>query len=186
MKVVLLITLVCTVLMSATINTADETLTDEGTVPEPTGNGNIRFDVIGDTSHLFLDEDFDKVQAQLLYNDRNDSKSNADDDKGASNSTVAANKTKSQIVCNRKPYTENVVQILNGSMLTVQLTESNANDCFVVMFYASWCKFSAQLAPFYNALPKAFSQLDIFALDLSKSVGYAVLCHVKIFFGRIS
>jgi hypothetical protein len=67
---------------------------------------------------------------------------------------------------------ENKVRLVNGSVLTSLLAESKQNDCFIVMFYVPWCPFSARLAPNYNALPRAFKQLDILAFDISKSTGY--------------
>lgn len=67
---------------------------------------------------------------------------------------------------------ENRVKLVNGSYLTRTLSESQPNECFLVMFYVPWCPFSARLAPIYNALPRAFSNLSVFAFDVSKSIGY--------------
>lgn len=67
---------------------------------------------------------------------------------------------------------ENKVKLVNGSYLTRLLSESAPHECFLVLFYVPWCPFSARLAPFYNALPKAFLNLDILAFDVSKSIGY--------------
>ena len=66
----------------------------------------------------------------------------------------------------------NEVKLVNGSHLTRTLSDSASLECFLVLFYVPWCPFSARLAPLFNALPKAFPNLDILAFDVSKSVGY--------------
>jgi hypothetical protein len=169
MKSILIIAVCCTVFLLAK---SDEQATDEESPNLKANGGNIHFDVIGNADHLFLDEDFEKIEAQLLHTNPNHSLVHEDKIAKALNASNT-NKTKTQIVCNVKNNTDNKVQLVNGSQLSSTLTQSHSNDCFVVMFYASWCRFSGQLAPYYNALPRAFSQLDIFAIDLSKSLGYA-------------
>lgn len=67
---------------------------------------------------------------------------------------------------------KNEVKLVNGSHLTRTLSDSASLECFLVLFYVPWCPFSARLAPLFNALPKAFPNLDILAFDVSKSVGY--------------
>lgn len=62
----------------------------------------------------------------------------------------------------------NVVQIVNNTGLLYSLNfeknESGA-DCVLVLFYAPWCPFCAEAAPSFNALARAFPQLDILAVD---------------------
>lgn len=72
----------------------------------------------------------------------------------------------------------NQVIIVNGTELQLKLTEENdptvANrtfpgSCSVTLFYASWCPFSAQAAPFYNAVPALFPGINFYAIDSSNS-----------------
>lgn len=60
-----------------------------------------------------------------------------------------------------------LVRIVNSSELLQQLGSRNATNgrCTVVLFYAPWCVFSAQVAPHYNALARAFPMLDVVAID---------------------
>lgn len=60
-----------------------------------------------------------------------------------------------------------LVKIVNSSELLLQLGSKNATNgrCTVVLFYAPWCIFSAQVAPHYNALARAFPKLDVVAID---------------------
>ena len=59
------------------------------------------------------------------------------------------------------------VQIVNSTGLLQHLGAKNESDgrCAVVLFYAPWCMFCAKVAPHYNALARAFPQLDILAID---------------------
>lgn len=123
----------------------------------------VKFNIVGDTSHLFAPEDFEKIQVQPLHN-------------LTSNETLQPQEEKTQLsTCLRKnaelSVQENSVKIVNGSALTRILYESKQNECFVVLFYVHWCPFSANLAPYYNALPRAFPNLDFLAFDVSKSIG---------------
>lgn len=75
----------------------------------------------------------------------------------------------------------NVVQIVNNTGLLYSLNfeknESGA-DCVLVLFYAPWCPFCAEAGPSFNALARAFPQLDILAVDaahFSKYVSIASL-----------
>ena len=46
-------------------------------------------------------------------------------------------------------------------------------ECHLVMFYAPWCPFSAQAAPHFNGLARAFPDIGLYAVDSSKSqVGF--------------
>lgn len=42
---------------------------------------------------------------------------------------------------------------------------SEESECLTVMFYFDWCPFSQAAAPAYNALPRAFPSLNVWALD---------------------
>lgn len=59
------------------------------------------------------------------------------------------------------------VKIVNSSELLQQLGSRNSTNgqCTIVLFYAPWCIFSAQVAPHYNALARAFPKLDVVAID---------------------
>lgn len=140
---------------------------DRATLPD----GPVKLSIEGDTSHLFSEEDFEKKVAVLLRpeDETNQATNSIEADK---NTTTAVNET---IICAKSNLTTfrdfNTVQLVNGSHLSHLLAESGPSDCFLVLFYASWCKFSARVAPFYNALPRAFPNLDILAFDVSKSIG---------------
>ncbi|XP_060791260.1 thioredoxin domain-containing protein 15 isoform X2 [Neoarius graeffei] len=45
---------------------------------------------------------------------------------------------------------------------------SNSSECSLVLFYTSWCQFSAHLAPHFNALPRVFPIMHFLALDASQ------------------
>ena len=71
----------------------------------------------------------------------------------------------------------NLVRIINSTELLQRLSFKNESlgTCVVVMFYAPWCRFCASTAPVYNALARAFPQLDTLAIDavhFSRSVLY--------------
>lgn len=59
------------------------------------------------------------------------------------------------------------VELVNSSELLLRLSQKNETqgNCAVVMFYAPWCMFCARAAPHYNALARAFPQMDILAID---------------------
>ena len=148
--------------------------------------GPVKFEIVGDTSHLFADEDFEKKEVYLLHNNKQSTSTTSSTQAGQEeNETKTQNSqppknssNKSNPNCSGFNLTEfretNQVVLVNGSRLTQLLSESGANDCFLVLFYVPWCPFSAKLAPIYNALPRAFLNLDILAFDVSKSIGYLV------------
>lgn len=122
----------------------------------------IKLEIVGDTSHLFVDEDFQKREVIILHN-------------GTSNESLSEKQSTSPNCVNSSNSTNrirNEVNLVNGSYLTRILSDSAPLVCFLVLFYVPWCPFSARLAPIYNALPKAFLNLDVLAFDVSKSVGY--------------
>jgi len=160
-----------------------------------------KFEIVGESSHLFSEEDFIKVKANLLYENAIDEQNqDAFTNKNIepsdtemvldakfnkfkpileeTNSSISSNKSidlNMPIKCNMKNLTVeevSTVKIVNGSALSNLLSNSDANDCFVVMFYLPWCQFCAKLAPQYNALSRHFTYTNVLAIDASKSEGY--------------
>ncbi|MFT7796480.1 hypothetical protein Z043-101348, partial [Arapaima gigas] len=60
------------------------------------------------------------------------------------------------------------VQILNASQDLMELLNANSSECSLVLFYTTWCQFSANLAPHFNALPRVFPAIHFLALDASQ------------------
>jgi len=62
------------------------------------------------------------------------------------------------------------VSIVNDTELAelLKMEYRTAPSCIIVCFYAPYCPFSARLAPSYNALPRAFPDLIVLAIDASK------------------
>lgn len=144
-------------------------------------DGPIHIDIVGDTSHLFADEDFEKKEAVFLGNDESlgtSQKPNYIDIlRGTLNITSNAsneNPNRKSNKCTRSSVSRdlNSVQLVNGSVLTQHLSDTKETECFLVLFYVPWCPFSVRLAPTYNALPRAFTDFDVLAFDVSKSIGY--------------
>lgn len=90
------------------------------------------------------------------------------------NVTDSGKKVKFQ--CTGKNITENVnatVKLITTAQLLQMLSfekndTENVTDCLLVMFYAPWCHFCAKIAPYYNALARAFPQLDFVAVDTAQ------------------
>ncbi|XP_041364499.1 thioredoxin domain-containing protein 15-like [Gigantopelta aegis] len=64
-----------------------------------------------------------------------------------------------------------VVEIVNGTVLIEMLTFNKnytVSDCVLVLFYAPWCHFCAKTAPHYNAMARAFPQLEVLAVDVAQ------------------
>ncbi|XP_054831961.1 thioredoxin domain-containing protein 15 [Eublepharis macularius] len=61
-----------------------------------------------------------------------------------------------------------MLQILNVSQDLMEFLNPNGSDCTLVLFYTPWCRFSANLAPHFNSLPRAFPTLHFLALDASQ------------------
>jgi hypothetical protein len=150
-------------------------------------NGPIELEIIGDTTHLFTDEDFEKKEVQLLYNNEEEAtelvdSSNNNNSNYFNHLLTIGSKKKNQthLPCKTSKFIDNLstvnetnyIQMVNGSRLTQILTNSDKDNCFLVLFYVPWCPFSVKLAPIYNSLPRLFSNLDILAFDVSKSIGY--------------
>ncbi|KAJ3588898.1 hypothetical protein NHX12_009752 [Muraenolepis orangiensis] len=60
------------------------------------------------------------------------------------------------------------VQVLNASQDLMDWLNANGTECSVVLFFTSWCQFSASLAPHFNALPRVFPSMHFLALDASE------------------
>ncbi|XP_052393139.1 thioredoxin domain-containing protein 15 isoform X1 [Carassius gibelio] len=60
------------------------------------------------------------------------------------------------------------VQLLNASQDLMDLLNANSSECSLVLFYTTWCQFSANLAPHFNALPRVFPSMHFLALDASQ------------------
>jgi len=76
---------------------------------------------------------------------------------------------------------ENKVIVFNGTSLVSKLNEkydSNVTNrttpgvCTAVMFYATWCPFSAKAAPHYNALARMFPDIIFLAADIQRHQAY--------------
>ena len=147
-------------------------------------DGPVQFEIVGDTSHLFADEDFEKKEVILLGDTNANTNTESripqsdyieilrDSINSFSNSSEKTPKKPSKCTLSSRPTDPNSVQLINGSALTQHLSDTNETECFLVLFYVPWCPFSARLAPIYNALPRAFANFDILAFDVSKSIGY--------------
>ncbi|KAG7484670.1 hypothetical protein MATL_G00052640 [Megalops atlanticus] len=60
------------------------------------------------------------------------------------------------------------VTILNASQDLMEFLNANSTECSLVLFYTTWCQFSASLAPHFNALPRVFPSMHFLALDASQ------------------
>jgi thiol-disulfide isomerase/thioredoxin len=155
-------------------------------VLEKAKDGLVKFDIVGDTSHLFADEDFEKKEVYLLHENKLDPETTESQEQQQTenlnapplpNDSVSSGSKQPDPDCNGWNITTfdrstNVVFLINGSTLTHLMAGSDPNECFTVMFYVPWCPYSAELAPIYNALPRAFLNMDFYAFDVSKSIGY--------------
>jgi len=72
------------------------------------------------------------------------------------------------------------VRLVNGSYFLKLLSDqvdsevvnrSTPAQCSLVFFYASWCPFSAKAAAHFNAMPRLFPDLNMFAVDTYKYHG---------------
>lgn len=102
----------------------------------------------------------------------------AQHDKASEEEEEFKNKTdkKVRFQCNGKNFTDpNVtvdsVKIVNNTgLLNVLNFDKNDSscDCVLVLFFAPWCPFCANMAPNYNALARAFPQLEVLAVDAAQ------------------
>jgi len=85
------------------------------------------------------------------------------------NSTEVAKTYK--VNCDKRNFTEMenlTVQVLNASQDLMDFLNANGTECSLVLFFTTWCQFSANLAPHFNALPRAFPSMHFLALDASQ------------------
>ena len=47
----------------------------------------------------------------------------------------------------------------------VNVTKPAEVACVVLLLYTPWCRFTARMAPDYNALGRAFPHLDVYAIN---------------------
>ncbi|KAA0720508.1 Thioredoxin domain-containing protein 15 [Triplophysa tibetana] len=76
-----------------------------------------------------------------------------------------------KVNCDKRNITgiENfTIQVLNSSQDLMEFLNANGTECSLVLFYTTWCQFSANLAPHFNALPRAFPTMHFLALDASQ------------------
>lgn len=76
-----------------------------------------------------------------------------------------------KVNCDRRNITgmENLsLQVLNASQDLMEFLNANSTECSVVLFFTTWCQFSANLAPHFNALPRVFPSMHFLALDASQ------------------
>uniref|UniRef100_A0A1A7YKG6 Thioredoxin domain containing 15 n=1 Tax=Iconisemion striatum TaxID=60296 RepID=A0A1A7YKG6_9TELE len=93
----------------------------------------------------------------------------ADSPKEEQNTTDTAKTYK--VTCDKRNTTgmENfTVQVLNASQDLMEYLNANGTECSVVLFFTAWCRFSANLAPHFNALPRVFPSMHFLALDASQ------------------
>jgi thiol-disulfide isomerase/thioredoxin len=101
-----------------------------------------------------------------------------------SNSTTELAGPRARMLCNNSAPAASAsppeVLMLNGShyqlLLAAEFNSSVANRssaalCSLTLFFADWCDFSAAAAPHYNALARAFPQLQLYAVDSSRHHG---------------
>lgn len=60
------------------------------------------------------------------------------------------------------------VHVLNASQDLMEFLNANSTECSLVLFFTTWCQFSANLAPHFNALPRVFPGMHFLALDASQ------------------
>ncbi|KAI4882283.1 hypothetical protein NFI96_027233 [Prochilodus magdalenae] len=76
-----------------------------------------------------------------------------------------------KVSCDKRSITgaENfTVHVLNASQDLMEFLNANSTECTLVLFYTTWCQFSANLAPHFNALPRVFPSMHFLALDASQ------------------
>lgn len=80
----------------------------------------------------------------------------------------------------------NALQLINGTALLQELspapnkTNSTSGRCIVVTFYSPYCNFCASAAPYVNALPAGFPDLEFYAVDVVKS------SHINMRYGLVA
>lgn len=86
----------------------------------------------------------------------------------------------------RQMETENSGRVLlvNDSTLLKWINSSNngSDGCAVVIFYAPFCRFSASIAPQFNAFGRAYNNTPVLAIDAYKCSRYDIVNTVNTLF----
>ena len=78
---------------------------------------------------------------------------------------------------NKNADHETVTEVINGTTFLKLMSErhnpnitnrSTPGECSLVIFYASWCPFSAMAAPSFNGLARLYPDVKLYAVDSSK------------------
>ncbi|XP_066502324.1 thioredoxin domain-containing protein 15 [Hoplias malabaricus] len=94
---------------------------------------------------------------------------NLEPESGEEQNTTESTKTYKISCDKRNTGTQNpTVQVLNASQDLMEFLSVNGSECSLVLFYTAWCRFSASLAPHFNALPRGFPSMHFLALDASQ------------------
>lgn len=131
-------------------------------------------DTGNETSINSTEENFETLSANTTNMTHTEADVSNITDSEASNSSDAGKKQKFE--CLGRNVTENtnatVKLITTARLLQLLSTDKNetenVTDCMLVMFYAPWCHFCAKTAPHYNALARAFPQMDFVAVDTAQ------------------
>ncbi|XP_064632754.1 thioredoxin domain-containing protein 15-like [Lineus longissimus] len=116
------------------------------------------------------------------------------DNNGTAANINFTDSTKKKIQCVGKNFTENdtaEVRVVDNVILNEKLNPKTetGGTCTIVMFYAPWCVFCARTAPHYNALARAFPQMDVLAIDavhfgsLNVRYGTTAVPNIMVFHG---
>ncbi|XP_066994531.2 thioredoxin domain-containing protein 15 [Anabrus simplex] len=94
----------------------------------------------------------------------------------SNNNSNNNNNTTTLVVCaTGKESGGEPVELVNSTrLMSILITESNVTsrrsvaECTTVLFYARYCPFSCMAAPHFNALPRAFPDIKMVAVDAMK------------------
>ena len=123
--------------------------------------------------------DSDKNASDDEVSDANINSTDTANSTDTGNSTDTTNSTREANATVATPWVAQT-RIVNASelleLVTSKIAEPIKEDnnstnttseghCVFVMFYAPWCKFSAASAPHFNAIGRAFADIDVIAVD---------------------
>lgn len=146
-----------------------ETILDTANTPDILSDGLVeKLTEVGDLSDS---DSSSQVVEDPLQTDTED----VNDSNLSDNSTLSPkNVTQVFINCSRSENISHEVEIVNSTRLlnllvvNPNITRAITADCLGVYFFARWCPFSTMAAPHLNALPRAFPNLRIVAVDAMK------------------
>ncbi|KAJ1522338.1 hypothetical protein ONE63_002632 [Megalurothrips usitatus] len=149
-----------------------EHIADPVNTPEPTGEG--LGEVVLSSEEQFSPSDLELNSAlppDLTLPEEDDE----EESQSSENATlVLKNSTHVFINCSRAENVTPEVELVNStrllSLLVVNpnITRAVSADCLGVYFFARWCPFSTMAAPHINALPRAFPNIRMVAVDAMK------------------